>query len=132
MLFCRHGKMIPAIAVPKKVMAMTSVASSTIDCIFTMLKAYMIEMITDGITISSRALIGVLVRVSIFDTHSGSMRSRAAAKITRVEDRKTVPDQPIHQKATAKMTRNCSARLPVRKVANWIGYGQTGMATSVP
>src|SRR3972149_4963543 len=115
MLFCRQGNTMPATAVPKKVVAMTSGASSTMVCMLTMLNAYMTEMITEGMTISSKALTGVLVRVSIFDTHSGSIRSRAAAKITRVEDRKTVPDQPKHQKLTAATTRNCSSRLGGRK-----------------
>ncbi len=49
---------------------------------------------------------GVRVRGSILDTHSGSMRSKAAAKMTRVELKKTVPDQPNHQKLTARTTRN--------------------------
>ena len=57
-------------------------------------------MITDGTTMRSRAFNGVLERGSILETHSGSMRSKAAAKITRVEDRNTVPDQPIHQRPT--------------------------------
>src|SRR3972149_11151988 len=125
MLFCRQGNTMPATAVPKKVMAMTSVASSTMVCMLTMLNAYMIEMITEGMAISSKALTGVLVRVSIFDTHSGNIRSRAAAKITRVEDRNTVPDQPNHQKLTRSTTMNWSKRLVVRNVANCTGEGQT-------
>ena len=112
---------IAARVVPKNVIAITRVASNTIVCMPTIFQAYMIEIITAGITISSKAFTGVRVRDSIFDTHSGSMRSKAAAKITRVDERNTVPDQPIHQKLTARTTRNCRKRLPVRKVANCTG-----------
>ena len=130
--FCRQGSKIPASVVPRKVTAITRVASRTMVWKLTMLKAYRIEMITEGITISSNALIGVRVFGSILETHSGSMRSSAAAKITRVEDRKTVPDQPNHHIPTRKIMISCRARLPVRKEANCTGYGQTGIATSVP
>ena len=78
-------------------------------------------MITDGMTISSSALIGARVRESILDTHSGSIRSRAAAKITRVEERKTVPDQPNHHRLIRKMTRNCTSGLRIMKAANSAG-----------
>jgi hypothetical protein len=49
---------------------------------------------------------------------SGSRRSKAAAKITRVELRNTVPDQPNHHRLNSRTTMNWSAGLVVRKAAN--------------
>ena len=91
-----------AIVVPKKVMAITSVASRTMDCMPEDVVGIQERDDRHGITINSSALIGVLVRGSILETHSGNMRSKAAAKITRVELRKTVPDQPNHHKLTSQ------------------------------
>jgi hypothetical protein len=49
---------------------------------------------------------GVRVRGSTAATFSGSRRSKAAAKMTRVELRNTVPDHPNHHKLMARMTMN--------------------------
>ena len=78
-------------------------------------------MIAEGITISSKALMGVLVRGSILETHSGSMRSMAAAKMTRVELRKSVPDQPNHHRLIRSTMMNMSAGLLTRKAAKRAG-----------
>ena len=88
-------------------------------------------MITEGITINNSALIGDLVRGSILDTHSGSMRSMEAAKITRVELRKSVPDQPNHHRLMSRTTMNWITRLFTMKAANSAGYGQIGSGEGV-
>ena len=87
-------------------MAMTTVASSTSVRMLKYLKAYRNEIIAAGMTINSRAFKGVRVRGSIFDTHSGSMRSMEAAKMTRVELRNSVPDQPNHHKLISRTMMN--------------------------
>ena len=45
----------------------------------------------------SRAMIGTARRSDTWAAWSGSTRSKAAAKIIRVDDRKSVPDQPRNQ-----------------------------------
>ena len=48
---------------------------------------------------------------------SDPVRSKAAAKITRVELRNTVPDQPNHHKLISRMTRNMNTRLGTMSAA---------------
>jgi hypothetical protein len=79
------------------------------------------ETISEGMTISSKAQMGVRVRGSTSATFSGNNRSKAAAKMTRVELRKTVPDQPNHQALMARMTMNWMIRLGVMNTASRAG-----------
>jgi hypothetical protein len=104
--FCFQGKIVAAMVVPKNVTAITKVASRVRVRKLRILKAKSMDTIIDGMTINMSALIGVRVRGSTAETHSGSMRSKAAAKITRVELKKTVPDQPNHHKLISKMMMN--------------------------
>ena len=85
---------------------------------------YRYETIRPGTTISVIAQIGARVRGSSEATRSGRIRSNAAAKITRVEDRNTVPAQPKNQKLIANKTMNCRIGLEVKNMANMAGYGQ--------
>src|SRR5512137_1843542 len=77
--------------------------------------------INDGITISISAQIGVRVRGSTSATFSGSSRSKAAAKMTRVELKNTVPDQPNHHALIARITMNCITWFGVMKTASNAG-----------
>src|SRR5690349_15240605 len=60
-----------------------------------------------------------------FATLSGSTRSKAAAKITRVDDRKTVPTHPKNHSESTATRMNCSTGLPKNDAASRPGYGQT-------
>src|SRR4030066_804737 len=124
--FALQGMTIPAIVDPRKVIAITTVASSAKVWKLSILKAYRYEMIAEGMTISNNAFKGVFVRGSILDTHSGSMRSIAAAKITRVELRKSVPDHPNHHRLIRSTMMNMSNGLLTINAANRAGYGQIG------
>src|SRR4030066_2038769 len=121
-----HGMTIPAMVEPRKVMAITTVASRARVWKLKILKAYRYEMIAAGMTMSSNALRGVFVRGSILETHSGSIRSMAAAKMTRVELRKSVPDQPTHHRLIRSTMMNISNGLLTINAANRAGYGQIG------
>ncbi len=76
---------------------------------------------SDGMVISSRALMGEPKRGWTSATHSGSSRSKAAAKMTRVEERNTVPDQPKNHRLISNRTMNWMMGLLVRKAANRAG-----------
>src|SRR5215216_2932171 len=71
---------------------------------------------------SASATIGTPVRETLA-TFSGSTRSNAAAKMTRVEDRKTVPTQPKNHSDSTPTRRNCSTGLPKNDAASRPGYG---------
>jgi len=58
---------------------------------------------------------------------SGSTRSKAAAKMTRVEDRKSVPTQPKNHRLITRIRMTWKALLCTSQPANMNGYGQTGM-----
>src|SRR5262245_3665920 len=73
---------------------------------------------------SSSATNGTPLRLT-FAAPSGSTRSNAAAKTTRVEDRNTVPTQPKNHSDNTATSRNCSTGLPRNDEASRPGYGQT-------
>src|SRR3972149_10085359 len=79
------------------------------------------------------AQIGGGVRGPPAAARSGRMRSNAAAKMTRVEERNTVPAQPKNHMLIASITTNWRRRLEVVKTARRAGYGQmlSGGATAV-
>src|SRR5215207_8110567 len=93
--FFLYGKIMAAMAVPKYMMAMPWVAASVMDLNPATLYAYMAETMIAGTTMSNMAFTGVpfLFNSAAF---SGSKRSNAAAKITRVEERNKVPAHPNH------------------------------------
>src|SRR4029078_1627872 len=78
----------------------------------------------DGTSISSSAMYGTPELLTLA-TDSGSTRSNAAAKITRVEDRNTVPTQPKNHSESTATRRNCSTGEPRKAAASRPGYGQT-------
>ena len=73
---------------------------------------------------SSSATYGTPLR-STLETPSGSARSNAAAKITRVDDRNTVPTQPKNHSERTATRRNWSTGLPRNEAASRPGYGHT-------
>jgi hypothetical protein len=74
---------------------------------------------------ASRALIGTPLEVTAA-AHSGSTRSKALAKMTRVLDRKTVPHHPQNHRLSESTSQSCRMGFVVRKAASKPGYGQTG------
>src|SRR3954453_12661220 len=71
---------------------------------------------------SSSATTGTPVRDTVA-TDSGSTRSNAAAKITRVEDKNTVPTQPKNHSDSIATSRNCNTGEPRNDAASNPGYG---------
>ena len=63
---------------------------------------------TLGANINTTAQMGVRVRSSTEATTSGSRRSKAAAKITRVDDKNIVPAQPKNHMLIATMISSCT------------------------
>src|SRR5690349_14656644 len=101
---------------------MTSVASSVYVANF-VLYAYSAARPIDGTSISASATIGTPLRLTLA-TDSGSTRSNAAAKITRVEDRNTVPTQPKNHSDSTATSTNCRT-FGRNAAASRPGYGQT-------
>src|SRR2546430_14407021 len=58
--------------------------------------------------------------------HAGSTRSKAAAKMTRVDERNRVPAQPKNHRPMTMIKRAWKAWLSTRNPANMTGYGQMG------
>src|SRR5919202_4916241 len=69
------------------------------------------------------ATIGTPLRLTLA-TDSGSTRSKAAAKMTRVDDRNTVPTQPKNHSDRIAMRMNCSTG-GRNAAASRPGYGHT-------
>src|SRR5262245_1722683 len=113
--------MIAAIVEPRKVTAITSVEARVRLAKPKTFHTYSAETISPGTTISASAQIGVRVRGSTVATASGSSRSKAAAKITRVEDRKIVPAQPKNHMLIARTTTNWRIGLDVKNIASIAG-----------
>ena len=55
---------------------------------------------------------------------SGSTRSKAAAKMTRVEDRNSVPTQPKNHRLSIRIRMTWNAALCTSQPANRTGYGK--------
>src|SRR3989304_9009403 len=104
--------MIAEIVVPRNVTAITSVEHKVSVWKLAILYANRYATTIDGTTINNNALTGVPVLFTSA-TFSGSRRSNAAAKITRVEERNTVPLQPNHQRLINAMTMNWTSLLVV-------------------
>ena len=58
--------------------------------------------------------------------HEGSTRSKAAAKMTRVDDRNSVPAQPKNHKPMTRIRTAWKMWLSTSQPANITGYGQIG------
>src|SRR3954451_20348507 len=76
----------------------------------------------DGTSMRASATIGTPLRLTLA-TDSGRTRSNAAAKITRVEDRNTVPTQPKNHSDSTATSRNCNTGEPRNDAASSPGYG---------
>src|SRR5215467_11968169 len=104
----RQGRMVAAMIVPRYVIAMTSVASS-VYVEKPGLYAYSALIPTDGMIITTSAPYGTRRFAEMLATHAGSTRSKAAAKITLVEERKSVPAQPKNQDPITRIRTNWKA-----------------------
>src|SRR6202162_4731605 len=114
--FRRQGRMAAAIEVPRKVIAITPVAQRN--------QVWMLgakdhaRLIRIAGTIMKRsAPYGTRRFEEMFAANSGSTRSKAAAKMTRVDDRKRVPAQPKNHRPMTTMRRAWARGLPTRQQA---------------
>ena len=69
------------------------------------------------------AATGTCVRSSTLAAHSGRIRSNAAAKITRVELRNTLPAQPKNHSERSRSSTTCRSPLWKNIAASMPGYG---------
>src|SRR6202140_5962434 len=83
-------------------------------------------MTIDGTIIRISAPYGTRRLAEMLAAHDGSTRSKAAAKMTRVEERNTVPAQPKNHRPMTMISRAWNRWLLTRKPANMTGYGQIG------
>ena len=93
--------MIAEIVVPRNVTAITRVDARVMLEKPPMSQIYSADIMRPGMTMRSIALKGALVLGSTSATASGSILSKAAEKITLVDDRKIVPAQPKNQRLIA-------------------------------
>ena len=93
-----------------------------------LLNAYSAPRPTAGSSISTSEATGTRRFSDTCAAASGSTRSKAAAKMTRVEDRNSVPTQPKNHRliSSSKMTWN--AALFTTQPASITGYGKIGRA----
>src|ERR671925_873036 len=89
--------------------------------------AYSAEITIDGTSMRASAPVGTCRRSETFAAHSGRIRSKAAAKITRVDERKSVPAHPMNQAPNARMKSAWNAALWMKKLASSGGYGKIGI-----
>src|SRR5579862_3912860 len=121
----RSGRMTTAIALNRYVTAMTSVASSVYDANVP-LNAYSAPNPTAGSSISTSEATGTRRFSDTCAAASGSTRSKAAAKMTRVEDRNSVPTQPKNHRLISRITMTWNAELCTSQAAIITGYGKIG------
>src|SRR5215467_11382090 len=81
---------------------------------------------TAGSSISTSEYNGTFRFSETSAARSGSTRSNAAAKMTRVEDRNRVPTQPKNHRLSTRIRTVWNAVLFTSQPANMNGYGQTG------
>src|ERR1700733_13921938 len=123
----RSGKITTAIALNRYVTAMTSVASSVYDANVE-LYAYSAPNPTAGSSISTSEATGTRRFSETCAAASGSTRSKAAAKMTRVEDRNSVPTQPKNHRLISSSKMTWTALLWISQEAISTGYGKIGSA----
>ena len=63
---------------------------------------------------------------------SGRIRSKAAAKITRVDDRNSVPTQAKNHRLISRIRITWNAWLFTSQPTSSVGYGKTGSAALLP
>src|SRR5919109_2107403 len=100
----RQGRIIAATRVPKNVTAMTSVASR-MNVLNSAVYAYRALTTSDGTSIRISPQTGTWRFSLTCEARSGRIRSKAAAKITRVDDMNSVPAQPTNQAPKASRNR---------------------------
>src|SRR5256885_11506301 len=125
MSFRRQGMMAAATTVPKKVMAMTPVAQRKMPWKLGR-NAQRALTTREGTIMRISEPYGTRRFAEILAAHSGSTRSKAAAKITRVEDRNTVPAQPKNHKPITRMISAWRRWLFTSQPAYMTGQGQPG------
>src|SRR6266568_9071026 len=81
---------------------------------------------SDGRIIRINAPYGTRRLAEMLAAHEGRTRSKAAAKMTRVEDRNRVPAHPKNQSPITMMSRAWKTELSTSQPANITGYGQIG------
>src|SRR5580700_4696943 len=121
----RSGRITTAIALNRYVTAMTKVASRVYDANVE-LNAYSAPNPTAGSSISTSEATGTRRFSETCAAASGSTRSKAAAKMTRVEDRNSVPTQPKNHRLISRITMTWKAELCTSQAAIITGYGKTG------
>ena len=99
----RQGRMIAATTVPRNVTAITAVASRKTACSLVPPNAHSALTTSDGRIIKASDPYGTRRLDEMLAAHAGSTRSNAAAKITRVEDRNSVPAQPKNHRPMTRM-----------------------------
>src|ERR1700730_1320134 len=77
----------------------------------------------EGTTIKTSEPYGTRRFAEMFAAHEGRTRSKAAAKMTRVEERKSVPAQPKNQRPITRMSNAWNRWLLTSQPANMTGYG---------
>ena len=100
----RQGRIAAAIDVPRKVIAITPVAQRN-QVWMLGLKDHARLIRIAGTIMKTRAPYGTRRFAEMFAANSGSTRSKAAAKMTRVEERNRVPAQPKNQSPMTAIRR---------------------------
>ena len=90
--------------------------------------AYSAASPTAGSSISTSDATGTRRFSETWAAASGSTRSKAAAKMTRVEDRKSVPTQPKNHRLIISSRMTWNAWLCTIQEAISTGYGKMGSA----
>src|SRR5947207_1965664 len=122
----RQGRIIAATSVARNVIAMTAVASRYAAWNPKTFHAKKALTTSDGTTIRRSAPYGTRRPDEMLAAHEGSTRSKAAAKMTRVDERKRVPAQPKNQRPMTRMRIAWKMWLLTSHPANITGYGQIG------
>src|SRR6516164_10576294 len=116
----RSGRMTTAIALNRYVTALTSTPSS-VYCANVVLYAYSAPRPTAGSSMSTSDGNGTRRFSDTCAAASGRTRSKAAAKMTRVEDRNSVPTQPKNHRLMIRMRMNWNTVLCTTQLASITG-----------
>ena len=116
----RSGRMTTAMALNRYVTAVTSTPSS-VYCANVVLYAYSAPRPTAGSSISSSEANGTRRFSDTCAAASGSTRSKAAAEMTRVEDRNSVPTQPKNHRLMIRIRMNWNTALCTTQLASITG-----------
>src|SRR5207247_10019379 len=119
----RSGMMTTAMALNRYVTAVTSTPSS-VYCANVVLYAYSAPRPTAGSSMSTSEANGTRRFSETCVAASGSTRSKAAAKMTRVEDRNSVPTQPKNHRLMTRIRMNWNTALCTTQLASITGPGK--------